>query len=276
MLSVLHEGPHHPEGVAWDPAGWIVYGSDNGTISRFNPETSEVQNVASWEGFLLGIAVDAAGRIYVCDKDQQMVFRVDPETGQRSPYSKGSSNRKMFFPNYPAFTSDGLLYVSDSGTWGSADGVIFAIHPDGSTFVASTAAAGYTNGLALHPDGTHLYVAESNPPALTRLRLTDDGTLDDYEVVLALPDTVPDGLAFATDGTLLISCFRPDQLLSYREGTLSTLVNDKTGLTLNAPTNVCFFGPNLDRLVTGNLGGWHLTEVETTLVGVPVPRPSIP
>ena len=58
MPSVLHAGTDHAEGVAWDPAGWIVYGSESGKISRFNPETEESQDVGSWDGFVLGIALD--------------------------------------------------------------------------------------------------------------------------------------------------------------------------------------------------------------------------
>jgi len=277
MLEILHGGnTHHAEGVAWDPAGWIVYGSDHGKISRFNPETGESETVSEWAGFLLGIALDAAGKIYVCDKGLSTVFRVNPESGQFDAYSTGSPDRDMFFPNFPTFTPSGALYVSDSGDWDSKSGVIFCIEPDGSTTLASTEAAGFTNGLALHPDGDHLYVVETNPPLVSRLRIGENGSLDDYEVVIELPDTVPDGLAFASDGTLLISCFRPDCIFRFDGDGLSVFVDDTTGLTLNAPTNLCFFGADLDRLVTANLGGWHLTEVQTTLVGAPLARPQLP
>jgi hypothetical protein len=94
--------------------------------------------------------------------------------------------------------------------------------------------------------------------------------------VTPLERTVPDGLAFAADGRLLISCFRPDAVLIWDGATVSTLAEDWMGLTLSAPTNIAFFGPQLDRLAAANIAFQHLAEIATDMRGAPLRYPVLP
>ena len=74
---------------------------------------------------------------------------------------------------------------------------------------------------------------------------------------------MPDGLAFTAGGGLLISCYRPDRILHLdRDGRLEVVAEDPQGTLLSAPTNVCFVGAALDRVVSANLGRWHLTLLD--------------
>jgi gluconolactonase len=170
------------------------------------------------------------------------------------------------FANYPAFGPDGELYVSDSGVWGADDGCIRA-----GDEVLSRAAPHFTNGLAVSPDGAWLWVAESYLPRVGRIDLASGA----YEEVVRLPGTVPDGLAFDDAGGVLISCYRPDRVLHLSAaGELTVVADDPQGTLLAAPTNVCFAGPELDRIVVANLGRWHLTAIDDTgLRGAPLHRP---
>jgi len=70
-------------------------------------------------------------------------------------------------------------------------------------------------------------------------------------------------------------CYRPDRIYHLdRDGHVEVLAEDPQGTLLAAPTNVCFAGPELDRIVTANLGRWHLTLLEDTgLRGAPLHRP---
>ena len=74
---------------------------------------------------------------------------------------------------------------------------------------------------------------------------------------------------------LLITCYRPDAVFAWDGTSLETLVDDWTGLTLSAPTNVAFAGPSLDRLISSNLAGWHLTEIDAGMVGAPLHYPHL-
>ena len=93
--------------------------------------------------------------------------------------------------------------------------------------------------------------------------------------MLRLHGHVPDGLAFTLGGGVLVSCYRPDRIYHLEaSGELHVVAQDPHGTLLAAPTNVCFVGQDLDRVVSANLGRWHLTLLELGLRGAPLHRPA--
>src|SRR4029453_1923670 len=87
-----------------------------------------------------------------------------------------------------------------------------------------------------------------------------DGSAGPVQLVTGAIENVPDGLAFAADGTLYISCYEPSRI--YRmspAGKLELLIEDRKATTIAHPTNVALKG---DRLYTANLGRWHITEID--------------
>jgi gluconolactonase len=276
-LKVLAAGLDHPEGVAWDPTtGSLVAGGEAGQLYRVDVEAGEVTVLAEVGGAVLGIAVDARGRLTWCDHVRAEVRRFDPADGSVRTVTTGAPDHRLAVPNYPVFHDSGRLYVSDSGSWPAQDGVILAVEPDGATRVVSHEARAFTNGLAIDADGAWLYVVETSLPGISRLPILPSGDLGGRELVVEMPRTVPDGLAFAADGRLLISCFRPDAIFVWDGRDLSMLAEDWTGLTLSAPTNLCFFGPRLDRLACANIAFQHLAEVEAGMTGAPLRYPDVP
>ena len=172
------------------------------------------------------------------------------------------------FANYPAFAPDGTLYVSDSGTWHRDDGRIVRIDVDGREETISRDRPCFTNGLAVSPDGRWLWLVESHEPRLSRLDLETG----ECETILRIDGTVLDGLAFTGGGGLLVSCYRPDRIYHFDgNGSLEVVADDPQGTILGAPTNVCFVGAQLDRVVAANLGRWHLTLLDLGLRGAPLP-----
>jgi gluconolactonase len=92
--------------------------------------------------------------------------------------------------------------------------------------------------------------------------------------VARLEGTVPDGLALTDDGGVLVACYRPDRIYHLgADGSLEVVADDFQGTLLGAPTNVCFVGPELDRVVSANLGRRHLTLLDLGLRGAPLHRP---
>ncbi|MFN8619140.1 MAG: SMP-30/gluconolactonase/LRE family protein [Chloroflexota bacterium] len=272
-LSSLGNGLGHPECVAWDPvSGLLACGSEGGELIWLDLDGAERRRVRVSDGMLAGIAIDATGTAYVCDVAGRRVARVTPD-GAVATLTTGPADRPFTTPNYPVLDGAGRLFVSDSGTWGRRDGSIVAVDPDGTARSWSTEPAGYTNGLALDPAGTALLAVESTLPGVSRIPILADGSAGPREVLVELPRTVPDGLAFAADGTLLISCYRPDVVRTWKDGILRTLAEDWSGIQLSAPTNVAFAGPALDVLVAANLGGHALTRLDGSgLTGAPLGR----
>ncbi len=275
-LSTIGSEIDHPEGVCWDPRGQIVVGTEAGRVLWLDPETGAVQRTFDvGTGFVGGIALDARGRAYACDLGERRVVRIDPSNGTVETYSSGPDSAAFVTPNYPVFDRSGRLYVSDSGDWGKDDGRVVIVDSSGSARIGSSEPAGFTNGLAISPDGAHLYVVESTLPGVSRLPLEADGSMGPREPVVNLPRTVPDGLAFTDDGRLLISCYRPDAVYIWDGSSVEVLAEDWTGLDLSAPTNVAFGGPALDRLYSANLGGGHVTLIDAGLRGAPLHYPDI-
>jgi gluconolactonase len=257
-VGELASGLDHPEGVCWDPDAGVLYaGGELGQLYRVGLDGT-VREVARFPAFTLGLAVDGRGGVVACCREAG-VWRWDGR--EIAPVAGGFA-----FANSSAFGADGSLYVSDSGGWGANDGCVRA---DGD--VLTREAPHFTNGLAVSPDGAWLWVAESYVPRVGRVDLASGA----YEEVARLDGAVPDGLAFDDAGGLLVSCYRPDRI--YRlgaSGELTILAEDPQGTLLAAPTNVCFAGPQLDRIVAANLGRWHLTAIDDTgLRGVPLHRP---
>ena len=116
-----------------------------------------------------------------------------------------------------------------------------------------------------------------NTPRVIRFPIENGERTGATEVVVELPHTVPDGLGFCADGSLLIACYRPDtifRLLPSRE--LTVLMDDYEGTLLGAPTNVCFGGADLSVLFWANLGRWHIgMNPETGLKGAPLFYPDL-
>jgi gluconolactonase len=265
-------GLDHPEGVAWHD-GRLYCGTEAGELLRIDPATGAVEVAARPGGFLLGLAFDCAGACYACDAGNGRVVRIAPD-GSCETLADSVGARKLASPNFPLFTRDGTLWVTESGSgWTSDDGFLFRIRPGAEPEIADEACRRFPNGLALAPDETRLYVVESRWPGVSSYAL-ESGVLGPREQTLALPGTVPDGLAFDAAGALYIGCCRPDRV--YRlsaAGALELYLDDFTGEFMTTPTNLAFGGEDLRTLFLAGLAGWSVNAVDTDVAGHPLVRP---
>jgi len=265
-LEMLVDGLDHPEGVAYDPRDGSVWaGGEEGQLYRVDPDARTVVEAARAPGFVLGLAVDGRGRVVVCCQGAGSLCVAD-DGGVRTLH--GGLRR----PNYPAFAPDGTLFFSDSGTWERNDGRVFRLSADNERELYSSALPHFPNGCAVAPDGRYLWMVESFAPTVNRFDL-ETGELEE---VLRLEGTVPDGIALTDDGGIVVSCYRPDRIVHVdRAGRVETVADDPKGTILSAPTNVVFVDGGRDRLVSANLGRWHLTAITGTgLRGVPLHYPA--
>jgi gluconolactonase len=272
-FALLAEGLDHSEGLAWDPRAGVVYaGGEAGQVYRVTLDGA-VEEVASTGGSLLGLVVDGRGRVLCCDAERGAVVRVDPSSGAVETYSQLA----MVCPNAACFDDAGALYVTQSGDTKADNGSIVRIAPGGATSVWCRDLPRYPNGICLAADGSALYVAESYLPGVSRVPIHPDGSAGTPELVCELPLTVPDGVALDRDGTLYVSCYRPDRIYRVRPGEEpEVLADDWQGVVLNAPTNVAFVGAELDRLAVANVGEVTLVVGDVGARGLPLRTPDVP
>jgi gluconolactonase len=266
-LGVLVDGLDHPECVAWDEKGRVFAGGEAGQLYVIDLETREFEIVANTKGWILGIALDSSSNAYLCDPKNKCVYKAG-KNGHLSKLSDGTLELPMTTPNFPVFDKLGNLYVSDSGNWDSNNGRIYKISPKGITTLWSSAAPNFTNGLAIDIEGRYLYVAESTLPGITKIPINIDGSAGDPELVIAIPNTVPDGLAFNRDGVLFIGCYRPDRIYSFDPiAGLEIVLDDFQGTRISAPTNIAFGGDDLMTLFIASLARWHIGTLKLNTPG---------
>lgn len=259
----------HPEGVAVGPDGVVWCGGENGQIYRV--VDGRLEQVASTGGFCLGLALDAAGNVFVCDiggRAGPAVMRMDAATGVVETFADGVPGHRFVNPNYPVFDTAGRLYVSDSGRAHEPGPGIIRLDPDGTGILWHAGPLDFANGMALSADGRTLYVAESWAYRVSAVEIAADGSAGAHRVVADLAPAIPDGLALDTDGNLYVGCYEPSQVLViHPDGAVSVLAHDPTAHDLCHPTNLAFRGSTL---ITANLGRWHLSAIDTAATGLPL------
>lgn len=277
MLDAFVElagGLDHPEGVTLGPDGLVYAGGEAGQIYRIGDDGS-VAELASTGGFLYGVALDADLNVYACDFGNASVARIT-SSGEVSTYSTGTADRPMRVPNFAAFDDGGNLYVTDSGDWGSDDGLIYRIGPDGTTTVWTDGPSRFPNGCCLSANGGRLYVVESRGRAISRIAIGDDGSAGPAEQIADLTGSQPDGIAFATDGSIVVGHYRPDRVSVLRpDGSVEVLAEDPDGVVLNQPANIVFVGEARNEIVVSSLGGWSLMKATVGMTGVPLRYPKL-
>jgi gluconolactonase len=273
-MELIAHGIDHAEGICQTPDGTLWVSGEKGQIYRVHADGAATEATTTG-GWTLGLASDGDGRIYACDPPNGAVMRWTPGGGPPEPWTRGAPDAPLTTPNWGAFGPDGSYYLTDSGGWKARDGRILVVRR-GVTSVWTRESLDFPNGLAVSPDGRELWVLESTPGALVAFDLRPDGSAGPRRVVADLAGTVPDGIAFATDGSVVIAFYRPDAVWRRRaDGAIKVLGHDPEGTVLAAPTNVVFAGPDRGDIVVPNIGRWHVTRFRVDgLTGVPLFHPT--
>lgn len=274
VVGGSNSGLDHPEGVTWGPDGHAYAGGEIGQIYSIDITAGTFEEIARSEGFICGVACDAAANVYACAAEAHVVVRARAD-GTIDLISRGTDDLPMETPNYPCFHPAGDLYVSDSGEWGASTGRIYRIRPNGSTELFSHAATQFTNGMCLSPDAEWLYVVESNMPGVSRIRVNDDGSAGERQIAATLPGDVPDGVQFDGDGNLYITLYIPDRIYRMEpSGHIEVLVEDPTHTIMASATNIAFGGSDRRDLLLASLGRWHIGRLRMDTPGIPLAYPA--
>jgi gluconolactonase len=274
-MQQIAQGIDHAEGICLTSGGALYVSGEKGQIYRVEDDGT-ADEVTSTGGWTLGLASDAEARIYACDPVRRAVLRWTPGSSDAPVvWTEGAPDAPLRTPNWGAFGPDGSYYLSDSGGWKARDGRILVVR-EGRASAWSAESVDFPNGLAVSPDGRELWVLESTPGRLVAFDIRADGSPGPRRLVSDLSGTVPDGIAFAADGSVVIACYRPDIILQRTaDGSVLTLGHDPEGTVLAAPTNCVFMGEGLRVIAVPNIGRWHVTRFTVPgLAGVPLFYPT--
>lgn len=284
-------GPYgFTEGPVWDGATVRFTDIPTSRILAYDPASGAVETWFEGEGRRTnGLALGPDGALYGCEWTGRRVSRYG-DGGTAGPVVEAHRGDRFNGPNDLAFDRAGRLWFTDP--WYDADWVpddaapeldhrsVYRCEPgDGDwTVERATAATTNPNGLAFSPDGSTLYVAQTDydPAAPMELRaypVGDGGTLGEPRVLHDFGDhRGVDGLCVAEDGTLVAAA-------GWDRGgpgaSVYTFAPDGEVLETHpypgpAATNCCFGGPGRSTLyVTGYDGG--LWRAETDRRGLELP-----
>jgi sugar lactone lactonase YvrE len=250
----------HPEGIAVHHDGSIWCGSETGQVWRIAADGSSATVVADVGGFVLGIAFDSQGMLFLCHQTDSMVYRLNTATGDIDAlYPRGAGPE---LPNYLIVDeARNRLLVSDSHRQPTNHPSIWEIDlGTGECKPWLSEPVDFANGLALSLDGQTLFMVASWDKAVSKVSIGRGGQAGPRQLLCDELPGIPDGLAILDDEHLIVSLYEPSALLVVdSRGRVSTLIHDDTAHLICHPTNVAFRGRSL---FVANLGRWHITHLE--------------
>ncbi|HWH33552.1 MAG TPA: SMP-30/gluconolactonase/LRE family protein [Egibacteraceae bacterium] len=318
--------PGQPEGIAVDSRGRVYVSTNNrgkggpgpSKIFRYSPAgrlereyVAEGQNLAGEHG-LLGIAIDAADRLYVMDYDPARVLRFHPETGAQETYAtipnlpacgpgaapdgscEPGAQDTTPWPNWPVFDADGNLFLTDLH-----QATIWKIAAGGGVAQPWHQSADYESVFSLNGiqfdrrDGSLVYVLtggfNADSPArgvIHRLAVNPDGTPGERITVFqTLPGEGPDGLALGESGRIYVALVTSSHILVLEpDGTEVARVPDPVSnrtqqIPYDAPASVAFRGTSIlvtnHSYFTANPESWAVLDMAVGEVGMALHHPAI-
>lgn len=271
QLKIFYDGIftrpqlNHPECVVIDRDGHLWCGGEMGEIYRIDQNGKHMEQIATTDGFVLGLAFDSKDNLYICDLRHATVFRLNTISGELVNFAKCRGNSSMKTPNYPVVDEKrNVLYVSDSNEMGKPAAGLWRFDlTTGEGELWSDYIFDFANGLALSEDGGTLYIAETFSNKVSKLEILENGDPGSLET-FAVVEGIPDGLVLDNSTQYLyICCYEPSSV--YRKkiddpnSLIELVVHDPVATTLCHPTNGAI---NQSSLYLANLGRWHITSVD--------------
>jgi gluconolactonase len=290
QVEIFGRGVLKSEGVVIDKQNVVYGGGRNGIIYQVSPDGQVTERCSLPPGSIPnGITMDRQSNLIYCDLGKKAMMKVSP-SGQVSMIADRVGTLPLTLPNFATYDAEGNLYVSNSSTRDinsvlsemahpEPNGALVCLRSNGKSEIVATGIY-LANGTAIDPKEEAVYVLESTRNDCLRIAIRKDGSWGKPEIYSQGFPALPDGMAFAADGTLFVTLpafIRDGKMVPAHQiiqvdtsGKWSMLIDDPKGEKLFFPTNCAFGGPGLQDLYFANLEGDHFSRVHTNFRGHPL------
>jgi gluconolactonase len=272
-MDVIADGLLFPEGPVARPDGSVlIVEIERQTVTHVAADGA-TSVVAHLGGGPNGLAVGPDGALYVCNNggflfadadgikrtrpgvpegyEGGWIERLDPATGERRRLYERCGEHRLIGPNDLVFDRHGGFYFTDYGKIRPRyrdNGGLYYAHADGSRIVEVGYPMILPNGVGLSPDGTVVYVAETETGRLWAFDLEAPGVARKHpypsphggRIVCGLPGYQRfDSMALEANGNICIATLRSGCITVVSpEGEVLRQVPTGDPIT----TNICFGG----------------------------------
>lgn len=205
-----------PESIAFDQAGTIYCGLEDGSIVRWAERVSEAETFLNIDGRPLGMAFNRDGNLIVCDLYGRLL--TISETGDIEELATQIGDTPLGLVNDLDIGTDGTIYFSESSTETTDTmldllehrprGRLLAYHPSTGQTEVLLDEMYYANGVALSSDESFVLVVETTRYRVRRLWLTGPRK-GEHEVLLDNLPGFPDGISCDEMGTFWLALVNP-------------------------------------------------------------------
>ena len=244
------------EGPAFDRQGdlYFVNYLRLGTIGRLPVDGGKAEVWVETGGQANGLKCDAAGRIVCADFVSKRITRFDTTTRAMETLTDSYEGEAYRGPNDLCLDQAGNIYFSDpaGSSAESPTSAVYRIEMDAAGRVVGVRRVAdglaFPNGLAVHPDGRRLFLAETGTNSLLCYDIAPGGGLANERTVLGFTTPSVDGVAFDEHGRLWIA--------RWVNGTVDVVDVDTGRLLASYPvgdraTNLCWRGESVYVTVAG-------------------------
>ncbi len=284
-LTLLDGALERTEGPLWHPGGYLTFVDlAREQLLKWDPHTAETTVLRRNTGEGNGCSLDRNGNLLMCEgADHRRVTSMDAH-GNIATIADRWDGKRFNKPNDVICRTDGAVYFTDPHLRFPEElreipfAGVYRIDPSGNVHLA-TDQCEYSNGLALSPDETVLYVAISRAEPADfdreergvfcpnrRIRAFDvsaDGTLSGNRVLIEMGSDapgVPDGMKVDTLGRVWCTGSGGVWIVSPAGQRLGLLE------TPEVTRNICFGGDDMRTLFLTS--GHSLYSIRVTTPGI--------
>ena len=268
-IEIVADGLGFAEGPVEMPNGDIVtVDVRGGRLMRSQPDGS-TREIASPGGGPNGAAIGPDGALYVVNNggfpwsersgllipvdengstrppnfEGGWVDRIDPETGDIDRLFDGLDGERFLGPNDIVFDQSGGFWFTDLGKSDARSmdrGSLFYARPDGTGLRRVAWNLTGPNGVGLSPDGSIVYVAETNTGRLLAWNVVGPGEVTGSPKIMMATANHFDSLAVEADGTVVVAAISHGICVLRPSGEI-----DYVDVPDVMTTNVCFAGDDM-------------------------------